>query len=260
MKLTMDTRPFPFRITGARIAVLGYGPSAAQQAIGLRDAGNEVQVGTRLGGMSWVRARADGFATGAACSVVEGASVVVVAVPDDEQAPVYWDAIEPTVEPGALLATGRALALATRAFDPAGFDVVFVAAAERTCRIAVHHDATGRALERAISYARAAFGLDVAIATTAVEVEVEAEIAELESRAGGAAAFRSYVETATARVRYSHAPEEARLAYYEGLQDLVEDRARRRTSPPTSAVSPSEDEDERPAAPAIHYSPTRGMP
>ena len=38
MKLVMDTRPFPFRTTGARIAVLGYGPSAAQQAHGLRDA------------------------------------------------------------------------------------------------------------------------------------------------------------------------------------------------------------------------------
>ncbi|HEX3766121.1 MAG TPA: hypothetical protein VHW23_45810 [Kofleriaceae bacterium] len=250
MKLAMDTRPFPFRITGAQIAVLGYGPDAAAQAHGLRDAGNQVSVGTRLGGLSWVRARKDGFPTGAACAAVEGASVVVVLVPDDEQAPVYWDAIEPGIERGALLVTGRALALATRAFDPRSLDVVFVAADGGTCRVAVHHDTTGRALERAISYARAAFGLDVSIATTTIADEVEAELAELETRAGGAAAFRGYVEATTGRVRFSHAPEEARLAYYEGLAQLVEDRARRRTAGPDAR-------DVRAAALAAH-GPTRG--
>lgn len=248
MKLVKDTRPFPFRITGARIAVLGYGPDAARQALALRDAGNEVSVGTRLGGTSWARARRDGFATGSACSVVEGAAVVVVLVPDDEQAPVYWHAIEPGVAPGALLVTGRALALATRAFDPRSLDVVFVAARGRSCRVAVHNDTTGRALERAISYARAAFGLDVAIATTTIAAEVDAELAELETRAGGAAAFRGYVQGATARVRYSHAPEEARLAYYEGLHELVEERARK-----TGDAG-------EPAAPLlVSYGPTRGM-
>jgi ketol-acid reductoisomerase len=251
MKLAMDTRPFPFRITGARIAILGYGPDAAQQASGLRDAGNQVSVGTRLGGLSWTRARKDGFSTGSACAAVAGASVVVVLVPDDEQAPVYWHAIEPGVERGALLVTGRALALATQAFDPRSLDVVFVAVRDGACRVAVHNDTTGRALERAISYARAAFGLDIAIATTTIAAEVEAELAELETRAGGAAAFRSYVETATGRVRYSHAPEEARLAYYEGLHQLVEDRARRHTEPHADA------RDVHAAALAAH-GPTRG--
>ncbi len=251
MKLAMDTRPFPFRITGARIAVLGYGPDAARQAHGLRDAGNQISVGTRLGGLSWVRARKDGFSTGSACDAVAGASVVVVLVPDDEQAPVYWHAIEPGVERGALLVTGHALALATRAFDPRSLDVVFVAAQGESCRVAVHNDTTGRALERAISYARAAFGLDIAISTTTIAAEVEAELAELETRAGGAAVFRSYVEAATGRVRYSHAPEEARLAYYEGLHQLVEDRARRRTGAGEAA------RDARAAALAAH-GPTRG--
>ena len=228
MKLAMDTWPFPFRITGARIAVLGYGPDAAHQAHGLRDAGNQVSVATRLGGLSWVRARKDGFSTGSDCSAVTGASVVVVLVPDDEQAPVYWHAVEPGVEHGALLVTGRALALATRAFDPHSMDVVFVAARDGACRVAVHNDTTGRALERAISYARAAFGLDIALATTTIAAEVDAELAELEACAGGAVAFRRCVESATSRMRYSHAPEEARLAYYEALHQLVEERARRR--------------------------------
>src|SRR5689334_9796874 len=88
----------PFRLTGLKVAVLGYGPNAAQHARGLRDAGNDVSVG--MGGMSGVRARKDGFPARPACAVVEGASVVVVLVPDDEQASLYWYAIEPNVAPG----------------------------------------------------------------------------------------------------------------------------------------------------------------
>jgi ketol-acid reductoisomerase len=247
MKLEVDSRPFPFRVTGARVAMLGYGPKAAQQAKGLRDAGNQVTVATRSGGLSWVYARRDGFTTAPACAVVERASVVVVQVPDDEQAPVYWDAIAPNAEPHALLVFSRGLALATCAFAPGALDVVLVAEERGTCRVAVHNDATGRALERAISYARAAFGLDVAIATTLVSAEAETELAAHEARAGGAAAFRTEVATAVARMRYSHAPEEARLAYYEGLLGLVEDRARRSAR------------DDRAAASPLAYGPTRGM-
>jgi ketol-acid reductoisomerase len=222
----MDAGQLPFRLTGARIAVLGYGPSATEHALGLRDAGNDVSVGMRSGGMSWVRARKDGFPARPACAVVEGASVVVVLVPDDEQASVYWHVIEPNADAGVLLVFGRALALGTRAFEPRGQDVVFVAAQERACRVAVHVDVTGRALERAIAYSRAALVGNVTITTTTVATEVDAELAALESRAGSGAAFRAEVERSAARARDSHAPEEARVAFYEGLRELVEERAK----------------------------------
>ncbi|HEU4730827.1 MAG TPA: hypothetical protein VFT22_23190 [Kofleriaceae bacterium] len=227
MTLAIDLQPIPFRITGARVAVLGYGPNASHHARGLRDAGNEVSIGLRAGGMSWGRARHDGFQVAPPCSVIPGAQVVVVQVPDQEQASVYWHAIEPSISPQALLVFGRALALETRAFEPAGVDVVFVAGADQRCRVAVHHDAGGRALERAIAYARAAFGGRVAITTTTIAAEADAELAALERRAGGAAAFRAQLDRAMAHTRDSHAPDEARLSFYEGLYALVEDRGRR---------------------------------
>jgi len=236
MKLARDLQLLPFRLTGARIAVLGYGTDATAHALGLRDAGNTVSVGTRAGGMSWVRARRDGFTAGAACAVVDAADVVVMLVPDDEQASVYWHAIEPSVARDALLVVGRATALETRAFEPRGMDVVFVAARDGSCRVAVHHDATGRALDRAISYARAAFGANVAIATTTFAAEADGELVALEAKAGGPAAFRAEVARAAARARDSHAPEEARIAYYEGLRELVDDRARRRGTSGRDAV------------------------
>jgi ketol-acid reductoisomerase len=225
MKLAKDLDRLSFQLVDAQIAVLGYGADAAAHATGLRDAGNTVSVAVRPGGMSWVRARRDGFAAGAACAVVDDASVVVVLVPDDEQASVYWHAIEPSVSPDALLVFGRALALEARAFEPRAMDVVFVAARDRTCRVAVYHDATGRALERAIAYARAAFGARVTIATTTFAAEADRELAGLEVKAGGPAALRAEVAKAAAHACASHAPEEARIAYYEGLHDLVEARS-----------------------------------
>ncbi|HET7502717.1 MAG TPA: hypothetical protein VFK02_16965 [Kofleriaceae bacterium] len=227
MKLAIDLPPIPFRITGARVAVLGYGPNAGHHARGLRDAGNEVSIGLRAGGMSWSRARHDGFRVAPPCSVVPDAHVVVALVPDEEQASVYWHAIAPSISPQALLVFGRALALETRAFEPVGVDVVFVAGNDPRCRVAVHHDAGGRALERAIAYARAAFGGAVAIATTTIAAEAEAELAALERRAGGVAGFRAQLDRAMAHARDSHAPDEARISYYEGLSALVNDRARR---------------------------------
>lgn len=212
-------------LTGARVAVLGYGPIATKHALGLRASGNEVAVGS--GGMSGVRARKDGFPAKAATSVIEGTSVVVVLVPDDEQSSVYWAAIEPNVETDALLVFGRALALQTKSFEPKNVDVVFVASHDSTCRVAVQVDKTGRALERAIAYVRAVFGENVTITTTTIAAEVDAELAALETRAGSAAAFRAEVDRDAARVRDSHAPEEARVAYYEGLRELLAERATR---------------------------------
>jgi ketol-acid reductoisomerase len=218
--------PSAGNLTGARVAVLGYGAGAREYAMALAKAGNVVSVGMRNGGMSWVRARKDGFTAAPASAVIEGAGVVVVLVPDDEQASVYWHAIEPHLAPDTLLVFGRGLALQTGHFDPLGSDVVLVTGEREggraTCRVAVRHDATGRALERAIAYARSVFGDDALVGTTTLAAEAALELAALESRAGGMDALLDDLERTTARVRDTHAPEEARLAFYDGLRALIE--------------------------------------
>jgi ketol-acid reductoisomerase len=210
--------------------VLGYGRAAREQALGLRRSGNDVAIGLRLGGMSWVRARKDGFEAHAPAVLVGGAEVVVVLVPDDEQASVYCHAIEPLLAPNALLVFSRGLALGTRVFEPSKHDVVFVtgestdASGRTRCRVAVHHDATGHALERAIAYARAAFGADAEVGTTTVAAEVDAELSSMVEHAGSVQELSASVERLLARVRDNHAPEEAKVAFYEGLRELVAKR------------------------------------
>ena len=215
-------------LTGAHIAILGYGPNAPAHARGLREAGNFVSIGTRSGGMSGVRARRDGFIAAPAAAIVDRADIIVSLVPDEEQASLYWHAIEPNVKPGSLLVFERALALETRIFEPQGVDVVFIAADDRTCRIAVHADATSHALERALAYARAAYGKGRQIVTTTIASECEIELAALEDGAGSEIAFKAGLATCGARARDSHAPEEARISFYGALSDIVERRSLRR--------------------------------
>lgn len=216
----------PFTLKRARVVLLGYGDEAREHALGLRSAGCDVSVGLRLGGMSWVRARSDGFVAQAPSMVAPGARVIVLLVPDDEQASVYYHAIEPYLRSDTLLVLGRALALQTGAFEPRrGADVVIVSGnhfgPRPECRVAVHHDATGRALDRAIEYARAAFGAGALVGATTVETEAAAELAVLSRRAGGATALVAAVERSAARARETHAPDETKVAFYEGLGDLA---------------------------------------
>lgn len=210
-----------------KVAVLGYGPDAREHALALRAAGHDVAVGVRPGGMSSVRARGDGFAPACASAAVRGADVVMVLVPGREQASLYGHAIAPCLAPGALVVFDGALALATGALAAESTaDVVLVTGERREggrarARVAVWHDATGRAIERAITTARALFGASALVGTTTFEAELETALAQLEREAGGAAELYSAVESSASRARDSHAPEEAEVAYYDGLEELV---------------------------------------
>lgn len=209
----------------ARVAVIGYGPEGKEVASGLRRAGHDVVVGIGVGGMSWVRAQRDGFRPKPSVTAIDDADVVALHVPDEEQCSVYWHVVAPHVAGGTLLVYGRALALATGAFEPKNLDVVVVTGDAASCRVAVCADVTGRALERAIAFARAAFGPYAQVGTTTIAAEAERELAELEARAGGPTKLAREVDLALAHARESHAPDEARLAFYEGLREMLAHRA-----------------------------------
>lgn len=220
-----------------RVAVLGYGEGGRDLALRLRKAGHKVTVGLLPAGMSWVRAVKDGFAPTSSGAAVASADVVVVLVPDEDQTSVYWRAVEPNLASDALVVFVRGNTLYAGTIEPCSVDVVLVTPSERAgCRVAVHHDATGKALERAIAYARTVLGDATApIGTTSVTDEVEAE---LEERPGGHDALLAELDKKIARARDTHEADEAKLAFYEGLRSAV---ARRRAglSPRSSAAAPS---------------------
>jgi ketol-acid reductoisomerase len=201
-----------------RVAMIGYGDEAREQARRLRAARWDVGVALRPGGMSWIRAVADGFRPVLVSQALAHADVVVVHMPESEQPAMWASSIAPRVAPGTLVVFAHGAALYAGALEPdARLDVVLVArnASGAGCRVAVHHDATGRALERAAAFARTAFG-DPRVGTTTVESEVQSELRALVDRKGGVEKVIAEIDRVLANP--SHEPDEAALRYYEGLR------------------------------------------
>jgi ketol-acid reductoisomerase len=211
--------------SSGRVAFVGYGPDAREQALRLRSMGWEVDVVMRPGGMSWIRAVTDGFRPVPAAEAASRAQVLVVHLPESEQPAVWAYGIAPYLSPGSLVVFVHGWALYSGAVDPDPcLDVVLVTGrddsegAERACRVAVHRDATGHALERAAAFARALFGA-VKIGTTTLDSEVRAELSALVTKVGGLEVLLAEWDRVLANP--GHEPDEATLTYYERLRATV---------------------------------------
>jgi ketol-acid reductoisomerase len=223
--------------SATRVAVLGYGVEAREHAHRLREQGWRVSVVVRPGGMSWIHAVADGLRPVTAREAVAEADVVAVALPEAEQPAMWAYTLAPLVAKGALIVFTHGAALYTGAIAPdAGFDVVLVAPGDSpgACRVAVHQDATGRALERAAGYARAVFA-GAKVGTTTLASEVQSELAELIDRVGGVAALLAEWDHVLANP--GHEPDEATLRYYDGLRATVLAESTARISLPPGSMA-----------------------
>lgn len=210
----------------ARVALIGYGPEAREQAMALRALGWHVDVVLRPGGTSWIRAVADGFRPVVARDAVERANIVAVHLPESEQPTVWARSIAPYLAPGALVVFAHGAALFSGALEVDGrFDVVLITrkASSRTqagnaCAVAVHLDATGRAIDRASGFARAAYAV-ARVGTTTVASEVQSDLTALVARMGGVEALLAEWDRVLANP--GHEPDEAALRYYERLREAV---------------------------------------
>jgi ketol-acid reductoisomerase len=207
-----------------RAAVVGYGPDAREQALRLRAIGWKVDVVVRSGGMTWIHAVADGFRPVPAAEAALRADVVVVHLPESEQPAVWAYSLAPYLAPGSLVVFAHGSAVYSGAVDPdPRLDVALVTpcaarGAEQVCRVAVQHDATGHALERALAFVRAVFG-SIKVETTTLDSEVRAELSERGAKMGGFPALMAEWDRVLATP--SHEPDEATLTYYERLRATV---------------------------------------
>jgi ketol-acid reductoisomerase len=155
-------------VRGAIVAVVGYGTQGHAHALNLRDAGARVVVGARPGGAGWRNAEADGFQPVSVAEAVEGAAYVAVLLPDENHRETFATEIAPHLAPGAALVFAHGFSVAfgfVRA--PELNDVLLVAPKAQghylrktfvdgkgiPCLIAVERNASGTALEKALSYA-----------------------------------------------------------------------------------------------------------
>jgi ketol-acid reductoisomerase len=230
-KVHYESDASPQALKGKRLATLGYGSQGRAHALNLRESGYEVTVGLQKGSRSWARAEADGLSVATLHEACSGADLVAMLVPDQHQAAVYVEAVEPNLKPLAVLLFAHGFNIHFGQIKPpADCDVVMIAPkapgplVRRTYEagsgtpalLAVHQDATGAAFERALAYG---WGLGCAragvIETTFAE-ETETDLfGEQAVLCGGAsrliqAGFETLVEA-------GYQPE---IAYFECLHEL----------------------------------------
>ncbi len=218
-------------IKSKKVAMIGFGSQGHAHAENLRDSGVEVVVGLRQGGSSWAKAEAKGFEVKTVGEATAAADVVMILLPDENQADIYANEIKPNLKADATLAFGHGFNIHYGRIAPeATNDVIMVApkAPGHTVRsefvkgggipdlIAIHQDATGSALELAKSYASAVGGGRTGIIETTFKDETETDLfGEQAVLCGGATALvQAGFETLT------DAGYDPMMAYFECLHEL----------------------------------------
>ena len=178
-------------IQGKKVAVIGYGSQGHAHALNLKDSGVDVVVGLREGSSSAAKAEEAGLKVLTTAEAVQAADVVMVLLPDTEQKKVYQADIEPNLQPGNSLAFAHGFNIHfDQIHPPEGVDVWMIAPkgpghlVRRTyeegggvpCLIAVHNDATGKAKQTGLAYARGIGGTRAGVLDTTFEEETETDL------------------------------------------------------------------------------------
>src|SRR6266702_3245701 len=160
----------PALLEGRKVAVLGYGSQGHAHALNLRDSGVDVRVGLRSGSSSWAKAEEAGLRVLTTADACKEADVIMVLLPDTEQASIYKQDIEPNLDDRDSLAFAHGFNIHFGQIrPPKGVDVWMIAPkgpghlVRRTFEegggipalVAVGADETGKAKEVALAYAKA---------------------------------------------------------------------------------------------------------
>ncbi|SIT66375.1 ketol-acid reductoisomerase [Ectothiorhodosinus mongolicus] len=218
-------------IKGLKVAIIGYGSQGHAHANNLKDSGVDVTVGLRAGSSSAKKAEEAGLKVAGIEDAVKGADLVMVLAPDEHQADLYAQQIEPNLKKGGTLAFAHGFNIHFEQIQPRDdVDVIMVAPkgpghlVRSTYKqgggvpslIAIYQDASGRARAVALSYASANGGGRAGIIETTFKDETETDLfGEQAVLCGGATALvQAGFETL---VEAGYPPE---MAYFECLHEL----------------------------------------
>ena len=218
-------------IQGRNVAVLGYGSQGHAHALSLRDSGVDVRVGLPEGSKSRAKAEAEGLRVLTPEEAVEEADLIMILAPDHVQRKLYAEAVEPNLVPGDALFFGHGFNIRFGYITPPeGVDVCMVAPKgpghlvrrEYTegrgvpVLVAVEEDATGKAWDLALAYAKAIGGLRAGGIRTTFTEECETDLfGEQAVLCGGASQLVQYGFEVLTEAGYQ--PE---VAYFECLHEL----------------------------------------
>ncbi len=219
-------------IKGKKVAVIGYGSQGHAHANNLKDSGvKDVVVGLRPGSSSAAKAEEAGFQVMSAAEAAGWADIVMVLTPDEGQAELWETELKPNMREGTAMAFAHGLSIHFNLIEPrADMDIFMIApkgpghtvrseyvgGGGVPCLVAVAQNASGNALEIALSYSSAIGGGRAGTIETTFREECETDLfGEQTVLCGGVcelmkAGFDTLVEA-------GYAPE---MAYFECLHEM----------------------------------------
>ena len=214
-----------------KVAVIGYGSQGHAHVLNARDSGVEnVVVGLQESSASRAKAEAENLRVLSPAEATKWADIVMILVPDEKQAVLWANEIEPEIRDGQHVMFGHGFNIHYNLIRPSsGVDVSLSApkGPGHTLRdqyqrgfglpglVAIHQDATGTAKQVALSYSKAIGNTRAGVIETSFREETETDLfGEQAVLCGGIvelikAGFETLVEA-------GYAPE---MAYFECLHE-----------------------------------------
>ena len=178
-------------LDGKTIAVIGYGSQGHAHALNAKESGCHVIIGLYEGSKSWKRAEEQGFEVYTAAEAAKKADIIMILINDELQAKMYKESIEPNLEACNMLMFAHGFNIHfNQIVPPADVDVTMIAPKGPghtvrseyqagkgvPCLVAVHQDATGKALELALAYSLAIGGARAGVLETTFRTETETDL------------------------------------------------------------------------------------
>jgi ketol-acid reductoisomerase len=218
-------------VQGRKVAVLGFGSQGHAHALSLRDSGVDVRVGLPEGSKSRAKAEDSGLRVLTPAEASAEADLIMILAPDHKQRALYAESVEPHLEDGDALFFGHGFNIRFGYIKPpANVDVAMVAPKGPghlvrrqfvdgkgvPVLVAVEQDASGKAFELALSYAKGIGGTRAGAIKTTFTEETETDLfGEQAVLCGGASQLVQYGFEVLTEAGY--APE---VAYFECLHEL----------------------------------------
>ena len=220
------------RLTGRRVAIIGYGSQGHAHALSLRDSGVDVRVGLPVGSRSRAAAEKEGLRVVTPAEAAQEADFIVILTPDHTQKQVYDESVAPYLTKGKTLLFAHGFNIRYGEIDPSDKDIdvvlvapkapghrvreVFIEGGGVPGLVAVHQDKSGHALEDALAYAKGIGCTRAGVLQTTFTEETETDLfGEQAVLCGGASALvKAGFDTLVAN---GYQPE---IAYFECLHEL----------------------------------------
>ncbi len=218
-------------LDGKVVGIVGYGSQGHAQAQNLRDSGCQVIVAEAEGSAGWSNAKEAGFTVTSAAEVAKKADIIVMLAQDHLQRDIYYQSIAKGLAPGNMLMFAHGFTIHYAQIIPSPeVDVTMIApkcpghmlrqlyteGIGPPAIVAVHQDASGKARDIALAYAKGIGCSHAGVIETTFAEETETDLfGEQAVLCGGVtslikAGFETLVDA-------GYQPE---IAYFEILHEL----------------------------------------